>query len=165
MSFREISMIKIEILHQSKPILLYLKIKNPKFKNTKFVIEHLLFIKKLNKRSTQPILKSNSMSFMFNNIFCEIKGKKVIHSGGRGRINETSKFLLGMEFQYLLGYPRNNYTFMPYIGSLCVGFFYWLFFLSYNCSPEKWHFRSLKSLLLPQFSTYRHRIWFIMKRE
>ena len=30
----------------------------------------------------QPILKSNSTSFMFNNIFCEMKGKKVIHFNG-----------------------------------------------------------------------------------
>ena len=27
-----------------------------------------------NKTSIHPILKSNSASFMFNNIFCEIKG-------------------------------------------------------------------------------------------
>ena len=30
------------------------------------------------------MLKSNSTSFMFNNIFCEVKGKKVIHWGGQG---------------------------------------------------------------------------------
>ena len=27
---------------------------------------------------------------------------------------------------------------MPSIGSLCVGSFYSLIFVSYNCSPEKW---------------------------
>ena len=32
----------------------------------------------------QPILKSNSTSFMFNKIFCEMKVKKVIHWGGGG---------------------------------------------------------------------------------
>ena len=35
-----------------------------------------------NKTSIQPILKSNFISFMFNNIFCEMKGKKVIHWEG-----------------------------------------------------------------------------------
>ena len=33
---------------------------------------------------SQPILKSNSKSFIFNNIFCEMKGKKIIHWGGEG---------------------------------------------------------------------------------
>ena len=40
-----------------------------------------------NKTSIQPILKSESTSFMFNNIFCEMNGKKVIHWGGGGRGN------------------------------------------------------------------------------
>ena len=35
-----------------------------------------------NKTSIQPILESNSTSFMLNNIFCEMKGKKVVHWGG-----------------------------------------------------------------------------------
>ena len=34
-----------------------------------------------------------------------------------------------------------------------------------NCSPEKLHFLALKSLLLPQFSTYRLRTGFIVKRK
>ena len=55
-SFREISMIKIVILDQSKPISLI-----------------------LNKTNIQPILKSNSTSFMF---FCEMNIKKIIHWGG-----------------------------------------------------------------------------------
>ena len=38
--------------------------------------------------SMQPILKSYSTSFMFNNIFCEMKGKKVIHWGGAAGGNE-----------------------------------------------------------------------------
>ena len=63
----------------------------------------------------------------------------------------------------LLGYPINNHTFMPSIGSLCVGSFCLLIFLSYNLSPEKWRFPALKSLLLPQFWTYRHRTGFIVK--
>ena len=35
-----------------------------------------------NNTSIQPNLKLNSTSFMFNNIFCERKGKKVIHWWG-----------------------------------------------------------------------------------
>ena len=77
-SFRVISMTKMVILDRSKPISLYLKIKkikkNPKFVNFTFIIH-----KKLNNTSIQPILKSNSTSFMCNNIFCEMKGKKVIN--------------------------------------------------------------------------------------
>ena len=34
-----------------------------------------------NNTSMQIIIKLNSTSFMFNNIFCEMKGKKVIHWG------------------------------------------------------------------------------------
>ena len=63
------------ILDQSKPISLYLK-KKKKNVNCVFIIR-----KTRNKTSIQPILKSNSTSFMFNNIFCEM-GKKVIHWGG-----------------------------------------------------------------------------------
>ena len=37
----------------------------------------------------------------------------------------------------LLGYPSNNHTFIPSIGSLCVGSFYSFNFLRYNRSPEK----------------------------
>ena len=50
-----------------------------KFVNCTFIIR-----KKGNKTCIQPILKSNSTSFMFNNIFCEIKGRKVIHWGEAG---------------------------------------------------------------------------------
>ena len=71
------------IWNQSKPILLYLKIKKKrKFKNPKFVNCTFIIHKKGNKTSIQPILKSNSTSFIFTNIFCEMKGKKVIHWGG-----------------------------------------------------------------------------------
>ena len=63
-SFREISMIKMVILHQNKPISLILKIKNQKFLNCTFIIH-----KNGNKLSIQPILKSNYTSLMFNKIF------------------------------------------------------------------------------------------------
>ena len=46
-------------------------------------IARLLFIKwKLDKYTTH--YKSNSTSFMLNNIFCEMNGKKVIHWGCLG---------------------------------------------------------------------------------
>ena len=50
--------------------------KNPKFKNPKFVNCWFVIHKIWNKTS-----KSNSTSFMFNNIFCEMKGKKVTYWG------------------------------------------------------------------------------------
>ena len=60
-SFREISMIKMVILDQSKPISLY----------SKFVYCTFMIHKNGNKKSIQPILKLNSTSFSFNNIFCD----------------------------------------------------------------------------------------------
>ena len=50
-----------------------------------------------NKTSIQPILISNSTSFMINKIFCEMKSEKVINwgEGGPGGMGEPSKLLLG----------------------------------------------------------------------
>ena len=50
----------------------------------------LIIHKNGNKTSIQPILKSNSTSFMFNKKICEMKGKKVINLGGPGGIGEPS---------------------------------------------------------------------------
>ena len=62
-------MIKMVILDQSDPILLYLKIKKFKIQ----IVNSMCFIQKNgNKVSIQPIINSNSTSFMFNNIFCEM---------------------------------------------------------------------------------------------
>ena len=73
------------ILNQSKPISLYLKIKkNKKFKKLKFVNCMFIIPKNRNKTSIQPILKLNSMSFMFNNIFCEMNIKKLSTGGAWG---------------------------------------------------------------------------------
>ena len=72
-------MIKIVILDQSKPIYLIFGKKNQNFKNLKFVHSTFIIHKNGNKTSIQPILKSNSTSYMLNNLFCEMKGKKVIH--------------------------------------------------------------------------------------
>ena len=85
-------MIKIEILDQSKQISLIFEKKNHNFKTPKFGHSTFIINKNENNTSIQPILKSNSTSFMFNKIFCEMKGKKVIHWGGMG---EPSQLLLG----------------------------------------------------------------------
>ena len=42
------------------------------------------FHKNGNKTSVQPILQSNSTSFMFNNIFCKMNIKKLSTGGGGG---------------------------------------------------------------------------------
>ena len=44
-----------------------------------------IIYKNANKTSIQPILQSNYSSFMFYNIFSEMKGKKVIYCGGGPR--------------------------------------------------------------------------------
>ena len=62
-------MIKMIILDQSDPILLYLKIKKFKIQ----IVNSMCIIQKNgNKVSIQPIINSNSTSFMFNNIFSEM---------------------------------------------------------------------------------------------
>ena len=72
-------MIKMLILDQSKPISLYLKIIKKKIQKHKFVNCTFIIHKNGNKTSIQSILKLNSTSFMFNNIFCKMKVKKIIH--------------------------------------------------------------------------------------
>ena len=62
-------MIKIVILDQSKPISLILRIKKLKIEKLEICKLHFIIHKIGNKTSIQPILKSNSTSFMFNNIF------------------------------------------------------------------------------------------------
>ena len=98
-SFREISIIKMLILDQGKPISLILKIEKFKIKNQKFVNCLFIIYKNGNKTSIQPILKSNSTSFMFINIFCEMNIKKVIHWGGMGKWGNLPNFLFEVEFQ------------------------------------------------------------------
>ena len=77
------------ILDQGKTISLYLKITKKKIQNPKFVNCTFIIHKNGNNTSIQPILKSNSTYFMFNNIFCEMKGKKVIHCWGLGGMGGT----------------------------------------------------------------------------
>ena len=88
-------MIKIVILDQSKPISLILKIKNRKLKNPKFVNCTFIILKNGNKTSIQPILKSNSTSFTFNNIFCQMTIKKLSTGGwDQGEYGNTHNFFL-----------------------------------------------------------------------
>ena len=60
------------ILDQSKPISLILKIKNSKIQKSEICKLHIYHSKHGNKTSIQPILKLNSTSFIFNNIFFEM---------------------------------------------------------------------------------------------
>ena len=83
-------MIKMLIWDQSKAILLIFEKKNHNFKNPKFVHNTFIIHKNWNYIGIQPFLKSNSTSFMFNNIFCETKSKKVIHWGDLGGIWDRS---------------------------------------------------------------------------
>ena len=110
--------------------------------------------KNRNKTNIQPILISNSTSFMFNKIFCEVKGKKVIHWGwGNGGTVQIASWKCNFSiYLYIQEYYLDIQAIMTSIGSLCVGSIYSLLFLPYNRSPEKWCFPALKSLLLPVFN-------------
>ena len=57
------------ILDQSKPIYIIFEKKNQNFKNPKFVHSMFIIHKNRNNTGIQPILKSNSTSFIFNDIF------------------------------------------------------------------------------------------------
>ena len=87
-------MIKMVILGQSKPISLILKIKKSKISKSEICKLHVYYSQNGNKISIQPILKSNSTSFIVNSIFCEIKGKKVIHLGAWGECGNRRNFFL-----------------------------------------------------------------------
>ena len=52
-----------------------------------------------NKTSIQPILKSNSTSFMFNNIFVRLIFKKLSTGGERGEWGNHPNFFLGVYLQ------------------------------------------------------------------
>ena len=65
-------MIKIVILDQSKPISLFLKNKKSKIQKSKIYKLNVYYHKTGTYTSKQNILKSNSTSFMVNNIFCEM---------------------------------------------------------------------------------------------
>ena len=99
-----------------------------------------------------------------NNFFCEMNIKKVIHWESRGEWRNLpnyftciSKYITWISKQYL-----HFYSFWWFL--ICnYEFFYNTCYI--NHSSENWHFWSLQSPLLPQFSTYRHRTGFIVKRK
>ena len=118
----------------------------------------------------QPILKSKSTSFMFNKNFCEMKGKKVIHwAGGFGewvsRPNWKCNFSIYLDIQVyyldikaittLLGLLLVLYALLPSIYS---------FFCLTTTLLKSDIFRHSK-VCSPQFSTYRHRTGFSVKRK
>ena len=86
-----------------------------------------------NETSIQPILISNSTSFMFNNIFCEMKGKKVIYwGGGAGGNAETvlitswkCNFSIYLDIQVYYLDIQVYYLDIQAITTLCA--FYWFF--------------------------------------
>ena len=97
-----------------------------------------------------------------------MKGKKVIHLGGN-RGNHPNFFLevysIYLDIQvYYLDTQAISTLYAFYWFLMCN---HWFFYNTCytKCSPEKWCFRSLQSLLLRQFSTYRHRTGFIVKRK
>ena len=116
-----------------------------------------------------------------------LKGKKSYSLGGsKGGMGELSWYLLGSViavFTWISKYITcisKHITWISkhitWISNQYPHFYaiYWFLMCNYKCtynlcyknhSPEKWHFGSLQSLLLPQFSTYRHRTGFIVKRK
>ena len=80
-------MVKFVIFDQSKQISLYMKTKKSEICKL-----HVYYSKIGNKTCIQPILKINSTSFTFNNIFGKINIKKVIH--WRGFEGNCPNFLL-----------------------------------------------------------------------
>ena len=80
-------------MDQRKPISLIFKIKKIQFKNPNFVNCMFIICKNGNTTSIEPILKSNSTSFIFNNIFCEKTTKKLTLWGRRdGRTIQISSW-------------------------------------------------------------------------
>ena len=67
---------------------------NKKIQKSEICKLHVYYSKNVNKTSIQPILKSNSTSFMFNNIFCEITIKKLSTGGGLGERGNRPNFFL-----------------------------------------------------------------------
>ena len=118
-----------------------------KFGNFIFIID-----KNRNKTCMQPILQLNSTSFMFNNIFCEMNIKKVIHSrraGGNGGTVLISSWkcnysiYLDIQVYCILGYLSDIHSFMPSIGSWCVIIHVSIIHVYIDHSPEKSCFQSL----------------------
>ena len=111
---------------------------------------------------------------MFNNIFCEMTIKIVFHLRGGGRLNGGTILISSWKCNYSIyleiqvtqyGYPSNIHTFMPSICSWCVIIHFSIILVIKTALRKSDIFRHSKSLLLIQFSTYRNRTGFIVKRK
>ena len=116
---------------------------------------------------------------MFNNIICDMKGKKVIQWGAGGPVLISSwkcNFSNYLDIQVYYLDIQAITTLLCSILALCVAYFYSfnflhyyasIFFTSYftSYSPEKWLVLVLKSLRLPEFWTYKDGTSFILKRN
>ena len=109
-----------------------------------YIIIIITFIihKKGNKSSIQPILKSNSTSFMFNNIFCEMKVKKVNHWGGAGR-NGGTVLITSWKCNFSI-YLDIQVYYLDIQAITTLYAFYWLFMC---CCLLFSHFSTLQPLL------------------
>ena len=109
---------------------------------------------------------------MFNNIFCEMKGKKVIHQGGQGGNGGTVQIsswkcnfnrYLDIQVYYLDIQAITTLLWLYWFFMYC--FLLFIQIVCYNHSPEKWRVPALKSLRLPEFRTYKDGTGFILKRN
>ena len=163
-SFREISMIKIVILDQSKPISLILKIEKIKIKKSKICKLNVYYIIHTNgnKTSIQPIL------YRILHLLCSIRffvrwiSKSYPHwEGGLPRVNEEAVLISSWKCNYIIYLDIQAISTL--LCFLLIPFFYNTCYK--NCSPEKLRFRSLQSLFLPEFWTYKDGTRFILKRN
>ena len=150
------------ILDKSKPISLILKIKLLKIQKSEICTLHIYYSLKLKLDRYTTHSKIESTSFMFNNIFCEMKGKKVIDWGGPGGNWGTVlisswkcnfSIYLDIQVYYLDIQPIT--TLLCLLLVLWVGSFYSFTFLCYNHSPEKWRFWHSKHKASPSFGPTR----------
>ena len=116
---------------------------------------------------------------MFNNIFLKMSIKKVIHCGlSQGEWGNRPNFFLSVITvftwiskyitwisKYITWISKQYPHFYAFYGFLMCNYSFFYNTSHKNCTPEKWRFRWLQSLLLPQFSTCRHRTGFILKRK
>ena len=111
---------------------------------------------------------------MFNNIVFEKKDKKVIHwEGARGNGGTVLITSWKCDFSIYLDIQVYYLDIQAITSLLCLLLVLYVLFPSIhslwsailNCYPEQWCFPALKSLLPPQFSTYRYRTGFIVKRK
>ena len=85
-----------------------------------------------------------------------------------GKWGNLPNFLFVVEFQVYTNIPSVStlvWLLFDDNGFVMCNYSFFYYTCYRNRAPEKWRFRSLQSLLLPQFSTYRYRTGFIVKRK